>query len=50
MTRNITSKMQEKHIIYNLMREKRVLAIQREALILFSLSLAMVLGIILIAI
>ena len=50
MTRNITNKMQEKHIIHTLLQEKRALAIQREALILFSLSLGCVLGIILIAI
>ena len=50
MTRNITREMQRQASIQKLMREKRALALQREGLILLSLTLAMVLGVILIAI
>ncbi len=50
MTKNITREMKARADIQRLMREKRMLAIQREGLILLSLSLAMVLGVILIAI
>lgn len=50
MTRNITKEMQQNYTLRKLMREKRLLALQREGLILLSLVLAMALGGILILI
>lgn len=50
MTRNIAKEMQERNTLRALMRERRALARQREALIVLSLSLTMILGVILIAI
>ncbi len=50
MTRNITKEMEKNYALHKLMREKRLLSLQREALILLSLVLAMALGGILIVI
>jgi hypothetical protein len=50
MTKNMHREMIQREMIRRLQREKRLLAIQREALILFSLGLVAVLGVILIAI
>lgn len=50
MTRNIAKEMQHREHVRALMREKRRLALQKEALILLSLGLSMLLGVILIAI
>jgi len=44
MTRNITKEMQQHYTLRKLMREKRLLALQREGLILLSLILALALG------
>ncbi len=49
MTRNMQEAM-NREAIRRLAREKRMLAVQKEALILLSLALAMVLGLILISI
>ncbi len=44
MTRNITKEMEQSYALRKLMREKRLLSLQREGLILLSLVLAMALG------
>ena len=48
MTRNMDREMLQKELVRKLQREKRILTIQKEALILLTLSLFTVLGVILI--
>jgi len=50
MTKNIQKEMLRRETVRRLQREKRLLSIQREALILLTLALMAVLGIILIVI
>ena len=50
MTRDIQKEMLQKETIRRLQREKKLLAAQKEALILFSLGLLTILGFILISI
>ena len=50
MTKNMHREMIQREMIRRLQREKKILAIQREALILFSAGLIAVLGIIVLAI
>lgn len=50
MTKDMHREMIHRRELYRLQREKKILAIQREAMILLSLGLVAVLGLILIAI
>ncbi len=50
MTKNMHREMLQRETLRRLQREKRILAIQREALILLTLGLVTVLGVILIVI
>ena len=50
MTKNMHREMVQRELVRRLQREKRLLAIQREALILLSLGLITILGVILIVI
>lgn len=50
MTKNMHREMIQREMIRRLQREKKILAIQREALILLSVGLIAVLGIIVLAI
>lgn len=49
MTRNMHREMLQREMVRQLQREKKILAVQREALILLTMGLFTVLGIILIA-
>jgi len=49
MTRNMHREMLQREMVRKLQREKKILAVQREALILLTMGLFTVLGIILIA-
>ena len=50
MTKNMNKEILQRELVRRLQREKRLLAIQREALILLTLGLVTVLGVILIVI
>ena len=50
MTRNMSQEMLQRELIRKLQREKRILTIQKEALILFSVGLILILGLFLVCI